>query len=36
MVGPLAWAIDKTLSQRLSLRDPLQIATVKAFGAPLP
>ena len=36
VVGPLAWAIDKTLSQRLSLRDPLQIATVKAFGAPLP
>ena len=36
VVGPLAWAVDNNLSQRLSLRDPLQIATVKAFGAPLP
>ncbi len=29
----LAWGIDNNLSQRLSLRDPLQIALLKAIGA---
>jgi drug/metabolite transporter (DMT)-like permease len=32
----LAWGIDNNLSQRLSLRDPLQIVTLKAAGASLP
>ncbi|MEB3332546.1 MAG: DMT family transporter [Synechococcaceae cyanobacterium] len=32
----LAWGIDNNLSQRLSLRDPMQIATCKAVGASLP
>ncbi len=35
-LATLAWGIDNTLSQRLSLRDPLQIATLKAAGASLP
>ncbi len=29
----LAWGIDNNLSQRLSLRDPLQVALLKAIGA---
>ena len=32
----LAWAIDNNLSQRLSLRNPIQIASLKAVGASLP
>ncbi|MGB5239239.1 MAG: EamA family transporter [Prochlorococcaceae cyanobacterium] len=32
----LAWGIDNNLSQRLSLRDPLQIALLKAIGASAP
>jgi drug/metabolite transporter (DMT)-like permease len=32
----LAWGIDNNLSQRLSLRDPLQIALLKAIGASTP
>lgn len=32
----LAWGIDNNLSQRLSLRNPIQIATLKAAGASLP
>jgi len=35
-MATLAWGIDNNLSQRLSLRDPIQIATVKAAGASLP
>ena len=35
-LATLAWAIDNNLSQRLSLRDPIQIATLKAAGASLP
>ena len=35
-LATLAWGIDNNLSQRLSLRDPLQIATLKATGASLP
>jgi drug/metabolite transporter (DMT)-like permease len=35
-LATLAWGIDNNLSQRLSLRDPIQIATVKAAGASLP
>ncbi|MCS5700947.1 DMT family transporter [Cyanobium sp. FGCU-52] len=35
-LATLAWGIDNNLSQRLSLRDPLQIATLKAVGASLP
>jgi drug/metabolite transporter (DMT)-like permease len=35
-LATLAWGIDNNLSQRLSLRDPLQIATFKATGASLP
>jgi len=35
-LATLAWGIDNNLSQRLSLRDPLQIATYKAAGASLP
>ena len=35
-LATLAWGIDNNLSQRLSLRDPIQIATVKAIGASLP
>jgi len=32
----LAWGIDNNLSQRLSLRNPLQIAVLKAIGASVP
>jgi drug/metabolite transporter (DMT)-like permease len=32
----LCWGIDNNLSQRLSLRNPLQIAATKAVGAALP
>lgn len=32
----LAWGIDNNLSQRLSLRHPLQISLLKALGASLP
>ncbi len=35
-LATLAWAIDNNLSQRLSLRDPIQISTAKAAGASLP
>jgi drug/metabolite transporter (DMT)-like permease len=35
-LATLAWSIDNNLSQRLSLRDPIQIATFKAAGASLP
>jgi drug/metabolite transporter (DMT)-like permease len=35
-LASLAWGIDNNLSQRLSLRDPIQIATFKAAGASLP
>lgn len=35
-LATLAWAIDNNLSQRLSLRDPIQIASLKAAGACLP
>jgi len=35
-LATLAWGIDNNLSQRLSLRDPIQIATIKAAGASLP
>lgn len=35
-LATLAWGIDNNLSQRLSLRDPLQIAIFKAAGASLP
>jgi drug/metabolite transporter (DMT)-like permease len=35
-LATLAWAIDNNLSQRLSLRDPIQIASLKAAGASLP
>lgn len=35
-LATLAWGIDNNLSQRLSLRDPLQIASFKALGASLP
>ena len=35
-LATLAWAIDNNLSQRLSLRDPTQIACIKAAGACLP
>jgi drug/metabolite transporter (DMT)-like permease len=35
-LATLAWGIDNNLSQRLSLRDPLQIASLKALGASLP
>jgi drug/metabolite transporter (DMT)-like permease len=35
-LATLAWAIDNNLSQRLSQRDPLQIASLKAAGASLP
>lgn len=35
-LATLAWGIDNNLSQQLSLRDPIQIATVKAAGASLP
>jgi drug/metabolite transporter (DMT)-like permease len=31
-LATLAWGIDNNLSQRLSLRDPIQIATAKAAG----
>jgi drug/metabolite transporter (DMT)-like permease len=32
----LGWAIDNNISQRLSIRDPLQIALFKSIGASLP
>lgn len=32
----LCWGIDNNLSQRLSLRNPLQISAAKALGAALP
>jgi drug/metabolite transporter (DMT)-like permease len=35
-LATLAWGIDNNLSQRLSLRNPVQIATFKAAGASLP
>ncbi|MFN7228044.1 MAG: DMT family transporter [Synechococcaceae cyanobacterium] len=35
-LATLGWGIDNNLSQRLSLRDPIQIATAKAAGASLP
>ncbi len=35
-LATLAWGIDNNLSQRLSLRDPIQIASAKAAGASLP
>jgi drug/metabolite transporter (DMT)-like permease len=35
-LATLAWGIDNNLSQRLSLRNPIQIATLKAAGASLP
>lgn len=35
-LATLAWGIDNNLSQHLSLRDPIQIATAKAAGASLP
>jgi drug/metabolite transporter (DMT)-like permease len=35
-LATLAWGIDNNLSQRLSLRDPIQIASYKAAGASLP
>lgn len=35
-LATLAWGIDNNLSQRLSLRDPIQIATFKTAGASLP
>jgi drug/metabolite transporter (DMT)-like permease len=35
-LATLAWGIDNNLSQHLSLRDPIQIATFKAAGASLP
>jgi drug/metabolite transporter (DMT)-like permease len=35
-LATLAWGIDNNLSQRLSLRNPIQISTVKAAGASLP
>ena len=35
-MATLAWGIDNNLSQSLSLRNPIQIATCKAAGASLP
>lgn len=35
-LATLAWGIDNNISQRLSLRDPFQIATFKAAGASAP
>ena len=35
-LATLAWGIDNNLSQQLSPRDPIQIATFKAAGASLP
>lgn len=35
-LATLAWGIDNNISQRLSLRDPIQIATIKAIGASVP
>ena len=32
----LGWAIDNNISQRMSIRDPLQIALFKSIGASLP
>ena len=36
LLATLAWGIDNNLSQRLSLRDPIQIALAKSIGASLP
>ena len=35
-IACLAWGIDNNLSQRLSLRDPLQVSLLKAIGASVP
>jgi drug/metabolite transporter (DMT)-like permease len=35
-LATLAWGIDNNLSERLSLRDPIQIASCKAAGASMP
>ena len=35
-LATLAWGIDNNISQRLSLRDPIQVAICKAAGASLP
>lgn len=35
-LATLAWGIDNNISQRLSLRDPIQTATIKAIGAAVP
>ncbi|QBE68909.1 hypothetical protein SynWH8101_1323 [Synechococcus sp. WH 8101] len=35
-LATLAWGIDNTISQRLSLRNPLQIAAIKSLGATVP
>lgn len=35
-LATLAWGIDNNISQHLSLRDPIQIASVKAVGASIP
>ena len=35
-VATLAWGIDNTISQRLTLRNPLQIAAIKSLGAAAP
>jgi drug/metabolite transporter (DMT)-like permease len=32
----LGWGIDNNISQRLSIRDPIQIALLKSIGAALP
>jgi drug/metabolite transporter (DMT)-like permease len=32
----LAWGVDNNLSQRLSIRDPIRIAQIKAAGASVP
>ena len=36
VLATLAWGMDNNLSQRLSLRDPMQIALAKSIGASLP
>lgn len=35
-LATLAWGIDNNISQRLSLRDPIQVAICKAAGPSLP
>ena len=32
----LGWSIDNNISQRLSIRDPIQIALLKSIGASVP